>query len=190
MVSPRHAAARETAEWPADATAIDAARSFLHGLTGAAFAVACDSDADGLAAAAIVERAAQMLGGVPHILPARRGEHVHRQSMQARIRTLKPASLIVVDMGSRPDPILPDTPTLIVDHHHASRGVPPGAVVVNGFDRPPVAPSSVLAYVICRTVPGVENTGWLRSIAVGECRPRSPPMSRSSASRRVPRCTR
>lgn len=38
----------------------------------------------------------------------------------------------------------------------AARDVPPGAAVVNGFDRPPVAPSSVLAYVVCRTTHGLD----------------------------------
>ena len=153
-----------TASWPADATRLDEARSFLHSARGATVVIASDSDVDGLTGATIFERAVTACNGVPFVVLARRGEHVHRDSMRRRILTRRPGRLIVVDMGSRPEPILPAIPTLIVDHHEATRGYPPGAVVVNGFDRPPVAPSSVLAHVICRVCPAVRNTGWLAAL--------------------------
>ncbi len=164
MPSTGEALAEEGLDWPADAAAIAQARSFLRFAARRATVVASDSDVDGLAAAVIVERALTALGGAPHVLPARRGEHVHHSNMLGRIRALGPSCLIVVDMGSRPQPILPGTPTLIVDHHHAAAGVPPGAVVVNGYDRQPVAPSSVLAHVVCRTVPGDDSRAWLAAL--------------------------
>lgn len=164
LTVPLQAAPRATADWPADAAAVEAARAFLARAAGRVVAVACDSDVDGLAAAVIVERTLAGLGASPQVVPARRGEHVHRQSMQARLLALTPSSLVVVDMGSRPEPILRDIPTLIVDHHHAARGLPPDAVIVNGFDRPPAAPSSVLAYVVCRTIGRIEKSAWLGAL--------------------------
>ncbi len=164
MPSTREEFAEEEPDWPADAAVIAQARSLLRFAARNATVVACDSDVDGLAAAVIVERALTTLGGAPHVLPAARGEHVHHPDMLRRIHALRPSCLIVVDMGSRPQPILPGTPTLIVDHHHAAAGVPPGAVVVNGYDRQPAAPSSVLAHVVCRTFPGNESGAWLAAL--------------------------
>lgn len=150
--------------WPADVSAIAAAQRFLERSGRSLTAIACDSDVDGLASAVILERALAALDGESRVLPARRGEHVHRSSMKSRIRATGASRLLVADMGSRPEPILPDTPTLIIDHHHAAAGVPPGAIVVNGYDRPPVAPSSVLAFVVCRGIATIAGSGWLAEL--------------------------
>lgn len=155
---------RKPGKWPAEAGSIEAARAFLHGTRGSSTVIACDSDVDGLASAVIVERAVNAIGGIPSVLPVRRGEHVHHREMKRRIEALDPQHLVVLDMGSRPQGILPGLPTLVVDHHYAGAGLPPGAVVVNGYDREPVAPTSVLAYVVCRTISGIESSAWLAAL--------------------------
>jgi single-stranded-DNA-specific exonuclease len=147
-------------EWPADVEAIDAARRFVDECSGRVV-VAAHNDADGLSAAVIAMRALAARGVDVQPLPSRRGEHVHHAAMHARIAALEPNALIVADMGSRPAPIIPGLPTLLVDHHDASAGTPPGAVVLNGFDREPVATASVLMYLACRHLPGMESAAWL-----------------------------
>ena len=67
-------------------------------------------------------------------------------------------------MGTRTGAIIPGLPTLVVIHHSAYGGVPDEVLVVNGYDREPVAPSSVLAHVICRGLPGNENSAWLAAL--------------------------
>ena len=148
------------AEWPADAEAIAAGRSFLDGCSGCVV-IAAHNDADGLSAAVIVLRALAARGIAAKPLIAKRGEHVHQEAMQRRIAALTPDALIVVDMGTRPGPILKGLRTLIIDHHDGTAGAPEGAVIVNGYDREPVAPSSVLAYVLCRHIPEVQRSAWL-----------------------------
>lgn len=71
-----------TGSWPAAATRLDEARAFLHDATGARVVIASDSDVDGLTSAAIFERPVEACNGVPLVVPARRGEHVHRDSMR------------------------------------------------------------------------------------------------------------
>lgn len=152
------------AGWPVAPAAIEAARDFLRSATGQV-ALACDSDVDGLSAAVIVERTVQALGAAAVVLPVRRGEHVHGAAMISRISAAGPDRLIVLDMGSRPEPILPGLPTLVIDHHDARGGLPPGAVVVNGYDRPPVAPASVLAFTVCRPLHhALESSAWLAAL--------------------------
>jgi single-stranded-DNA-specific exonuclease len=160
-----------SAEWPVDTSSIDAARDFLRRTAGALTVVACDSDVDGLTSAVIVERAVNARGGTVCIVPVRRGEHIHHPLMRGRIERLRPQRLVVLDMGSRPQAILPELPTLVLDHHDASAGGPPGALVVNGYDRPPVAPTSVLAYIVCRTIPSLQRSAWLGALgAVADLR--------------------
>jgi len=147
-------------EWPADAEALAAAARFIDECSSPVV-VASHNDADGLSGAVIVLRALAARGIAAEPMPSRRGEHVHRDPMRGRIAALAPRALIVVDMGTRPGSILPGVPTLIVDHHDATGGVPPDALIVNGYDREPVASSSVLAYLVCRQVPGLERSAWL-----------------------------
>jgi hypothetical protein len=150
--------------WPADQGTIEAAQQFLQGCNGRRVVVACDSDVDGLTSAVIIERALASLGSEVSVLPVRRGEHVHSPAMRERILAQDPQRLVVLDMGSRPEAVFPRIPTLIVDHHDATKGLPPGALVVNGFDRKPVAPTSVLAFVVAEVVPGPRETGWLAAL--------------------------
>jgi single-stranded-DNA-specific exonuclease len=150
-------------EWPADAEAIGAARRFLDSCSGRVV-IASHNDADGLSSAVIVMRALAARGIAAEPLPARRGEHVHRDAMRTRIDALAPDALVVVDMGSRPAPIVNGLPTLVIDHHDATAGTPPGAVLLNGYDREPVAPSSVLAFLACRHLPTVERCAWLAAL--------------------------
>lgn len=160
--------------WPADAGIIEAAREFVE-TAPAPVVVASHNDVDdGLAAAVIVLRALETRA-VPAVpLPAKRGEHVHRDSMRARIRALRPGSLIVLDVGSRSGPILAGVPTLVIDHHVPS-GIPDDTLLVNGFDREPVAPASVRAYAVCRSLPGVVETAWIAALgAIADLRTASP----------------
>ena len=150
--------------WPADRGKILEAQEFVRECGGQRVTVACDSDVDGLASAVIIERLLHSIDAEASVLPVRRGEHVHRDSMQARIRDESPARLVVLDMGSRPQSILPGLPTLIIDHHDATNGVPPGAVVLNGFDSPPVAPTSVLASVVAAGLAETEHSKWLGAL--------------------------
>jgi hypothetical protein len=143
---------------------VDAARAFLQSSGGQSIAIACDSDVDGLTSAVLAERAAAALGARPVVLPVRRGEHAHRDSMRQRIANSGAARLIVLDMGSRPEPILPGVSTLLIDHHAASAGFPPGAIVVNGFDDSPVPTTSVLTFAVTRFIDGMARHAWLAAL--------------------------
>jgi hypothetical protein len=149
--------------WPADHAAIAAAKRFV-AAASARVVVASHNDVDGLSAAVIMTRTLAAAGAAVQVLPGRRGEHVHQDAMRHRIAACRPDSLVVVDMGTRYGPIIPGLPTLVVDHHSAKGGVPDGVLLVNGYDREPIAPSSVLAHVICQDLPGNENSAWLAAL--------------------------
>ncbi len=126
--------------------------------------VASHNDVDGLASLIILSRALTACGSEPLPLPGRRGEHVHQDGMRDRMRALEPDALVVLDMGSRSEPILEGVPTLVIDHHVPRGGGPRGALFVNGYDREPVAPTSVLAWAVCRDLPGIASSAWLAAL--------------------------
>ena len=145
-------------EWPVAAMVLARARRFLEGCAGQRTVVACDSDVDGLSSAVILERGLERHRAQATVVPIRRGEQVHSESMRARILRVSPSRLVVTDMGSGPASIVAGLPTLVVDHHNASAGVPPDALVLNGWDREPVATSSVLAFLVAGAP---EEDAWL-----------------------------
>lgn len=140
---------------------MEAGRAFLRSAARGRTVLACDRDVDGLSAAVLVRRALARLGAsAAMVLPASKGEHVHRDALRARIRALSPESLVVLDMGSRGEPILPGLPTLLIDHHQPS-GFPPGAVVVSGYGHEPVASTSLLALELVRPLVPADDLAWL-----------------------------
>lgn len=150
-------------DWPVDTSVLEAARRFLT-TPRASVVVACHSDVDGLTSALIVKRVLTAQNVRVHVVIARRGEHIHSPSMRDRAVAIKADALVVTDMGSRAAPVGVQIPTLIIDHHDAARGLPTDALTVNGYDREPVAPSSLLAYSIGRTLPGGERSCWLAAL--------------------------
>ncbi len=105
--------------------------------------VFCHFDADGLAAGAVAGRALARLGYRDvRVEPSGRGESAFGDAARARIAALAPAALVVTDLGVKASGVLPDVPTLYVDHHQPD-GVPGGgAVVVSGYAWEPVPNSS------------------------------------------------
>ena len=150
--------------WPADRQALERGRAFLLEVGGQPATLVCDSDVDGLASAVIVERTLERRGASVQVLPVHRGEHAHSDSVRQRVAGTAPAAVVVVDLGSRPAPLGYGVPTLIIDHHHAVGGVPADALVVNGYNREPVAPAAVLAYLLCQPLAGIGDSAWLAAL--------------------------
>ncbi|MDI1477321.1 hypothetical protein [Polyangium sp. y55x31] len=147
--------------WPADPAAMEAGRALVRAHARGRFVLVPDGDVDGLSAGALAFRALERLGAeVVPVLPGK-GEHVHTDALRARIAAAKPDALVVLDMGSRGEPILPGLPTLLVDHHAPTSGFPPGATVVSAFGHPPVAATSLLAWHLFRDVADVRDSAWL-----------------------------
>lgn len=152
-----------SSSWPVDAQQLEAARAFLRRPYDLV-ALACHSDADGLCGGLILKRLLEAHRIPTAVVISARGEHIHATSMRRKVMDTCADALVVVDMGTRAAPISVGLPTLVVDHHDDSGGVPPDALVVNGFGRPPVATSSVLAYALAAEVPGADQWCWIGAL--------------------------
>ncbi len=127
-----------------------------------------DADADGLPAAALLVRALHAVG-YPHVTTEarRKFENAWMPEVHARLAALHPQALLVVDLGARPDVVLPGVPTLLIDHH-APFGTPPGAVLLTSYGTEPTATSGLLALWCAQAIAPdkAHELQWLAGISL------------------------
>ncbi len=136
-----------------------------------------DSDADGLPAAALLVRALHAAGYGNTTAEVRlKHESAWNPHVLDRIRARNPEALLLTDLGSRPDPLLPGVPTLLLDHH-APTGTPPGATLLTGYGTAPIAPdgtsnqkeiptTGLLAFWCALAIAPAEAPAWLWLAAI------------------------
>jgi hypothetical protein len=122
-----------------------AARAFVQALGGFApgrpALIVSHFDADGLSAAAILARA---LPGA-EVRITGKGETPWEPGFADELRARAPGGLIVADLGTRADAILPGCPTVVIDHHLPT-GTPDGATTISGNGLDPEPTSALLAW--------------------------------------------
>lgn len=114
-----------------------------------------DRDVDGLASGAILERTLVLLGldkDLISVYTIRKGGRLDDDVSRRAMAAYKPAFIFVLDHGSQQSPPLIDAPhrAIVIDHHYAKENAhPQDALLVTADNRPPVATSSLLTYLIC-----------------------------------------
>lgn len=126
--------------------------------------ILCHSDADGLASGAILLRAFERLG-FAHVtsLVTGRGENAWGASVRERLATTAPGALVVADLGSRAEPLLPGIPTLLIDHHHPD-GTPPGGTLISGYGWEPIPNASLLAFWLAADLVPADDLLWIAAV--------------------------
>ena len=102
-------------------------------------------DADGLTAAAILIRALRRAGREAVSVVVGKGESPWDPGGADRLAAHEPGGLIVADLGTRADPVLPGCPTLVIDHH-VPTGEPRDAVTISGNGLDPEPTTALLAW--------------------------------------------
>lgn len=127
--------------------------------------ILCDSDCDGLPAGALLVRALRMAGySQVTIESKRKGESAWNPEVIARLNAREPEALFVLDLGSRAEALLPEVPTLLIDHHLPG-GVPPGAELMTGYGTDPTPTTGLLVYWCVRGLLPPEQHQSLRWLA-------------------------
>lgn len=151
-------------------------RRFLDALPAdAPLGVLCHSDADGLAAGAVLARGLGRAfpGRTVHTLATGKVGNAWAEETRARLRALvpTPAALLVTDLGVRGEPVLGETPTFFIDHHRPGGGLTPEAAaadpnIVTGYGLEPTPCSSLLALLCIGALdPGAgETLDWIAAI--------------------------
>ncbi len=102
-------------------------------------------DADGLSAAAILVRALTRAGWASIPLVVGKGESPWDGELAARIRAQEPGGLILADLGTRAEAVLPGCPTVVIDHH-VPTGEPRDAITISGNGLSPEPTTALLAW--------------------------------------------
>ena len=138
----------------------------------AAPAILCHDDADGLSAGAILAHAFTRAGhDTPRPRIVGRGEGAWSAELRAELTRGAPIDgLVVTDLGVEGGPILPGTPTILIDHHvPRSQPAEPETTVVTGHADTPAPTSSLLAFACAQALIGHEAAGdlaWLAAIGL------------------------
>lgn len=141
-------------------------RAFVERLVpDAPVGVLCHSDADGLPSGAILVRALQQRGHtvIPDVTG--KGENAWSASVRERLAARKLQALVVADLGSRDQAIVPHVPTLLIDHHRPE-GTPPGATLITGYGQEPTPTAGLLAFLCSQAVAHVDDLEWLAAISL------------------------
>jgi single-stranded DNA-specific DHH superfamily exonuclease len=128
-------------------------------------AVLSHFDADGLGAAAILVRALRQAGRSAEPVVIGKTASPWEEGTRSHLATLKPAGLIVVDLGTRPEPVLPGCPTLVIDHH-VPTGEPQGAVTISGNGLDPEPTSALLAWWAAGALGDQSDLLWLAAVGL------------------------
>ena len=128
--------------------------------------VLCHSDADGLCAGVILCRALERAGRSRiQLLATGKGESAWSSGTLERLSSTGLEALFVLDLGSRPKPIFPGVPTLLIDHHR-SLGVPPAAVLISSYKWRPSPCTSDLAFWLGASLADVGDLDWLAATGI------------------------
>lgn len=141
------------------------AAAFAGAVAGAAGPVFVLShfDADGLAAAAILVRALRAAGREARPVIVGKGESPWDERLRDRLGT--PALLVVADLGTRSDPVLPGVPTVVIDHH-VPTGTPEGATTISGNGLDPEPTSALLAWWAATGLGDQDDLLWLAALGL------------------------
>ena len=122
-------------------------------------------DADGLGAAAILIRSLRRAGWTAEPVVIGKTGSPWEADTRNRLLTLGPAGLVVADLGTRAEPVLPGCPTLVIDHH-VPMGEPQGAVTISGNGLDPEPSSALLAWWAAGAVGDQSDLLWLAAIGL------------------------
>ncbi len=126
--------------------------------------VFCHFDADGLAAGAVLGRGLPRLGFTNvQVVPSERGESAFSGEARTRIAALQPHALIVTDLGVNHAGVLPDLPTLYIDHH-LPVGEPSDATIISGYGWDPIPNSAWMAYELLCPFADIEDLAWIAAV--------------------------
>jgi single-stranded-DNA-specific exonuclease len=124
------------------------------------------NDADGLASAAIITRSLEGIGRPSWVRVLGRGENPWAGGTAAELRASRAGGLIVADLGARLEPIVPGTPTVIIDHHVRSEGHAEGVTVLSGYGLKPTPSSSLIALWCAQALGDTEKLLWLAALGL------------------------
>ncbi len=94
-----------------------------------------------------------------------KGETPWDESVAAKLAEIGPGGLILTDLGTRAQPVLPGCATIVIDHHLPT-GEPEGAVTISGNGLSPEPTSALLAWWACQALGANDDLLWLAALGL------------------------
>ncbi len=125
-----------------------------------------DSDADGVTAGVVWQRAMEQLGFTDvKRLSATRERNAFAPETKTIIAAEKPDFLFVMDLGSQPQKIVENVPTCFIDHHR-----PGGALsvdtLISAYTWNPVPNTSLIVYDLFSALTDLSQYDWIAAIGI------------------------
>lgn len=123
-----------------------------------------DSDADGVTAGVVLQRALERSGyeSIARLAPDRE-RNAWTESNRASIAAHNPERLFVLDLGSNAEEVIEGVPTCFVDHHRPE-GSPPGSTLISGYAWQPIPNTSLMIWDLCRELTDISDQLWVAAI--------------------------
>jgi len=123
-----------------------------------------DSDADGVTAGVLWQRAMERLGfqNLTRLAPDRE-RNAWTPSNRATLSALKPQKLFVMDLGAQPEQVLEGVPTCFIDHHRPE-GVHPDDTLISAYSWEPIPNTSLLIYELCEGMVDLSDLEWVATV--------------------------
>lgn len=123
-----------------------------------------DTDADGLAAGALWQRAMERMGytNCVRVLPGRERNAWNAEN-RAKIAAQSPEFLFVLDLGSQATAVIEGISTCFIDHHRPE-GVPPGDTLISAYSWDPIPCTSLMVYQVAGALVGLSDLDWIAAI--------------------------
>lgn len=92
-----------------------------------------DSDADGVTAGVVLQRALERSGfeSVQRVIPDRE-RNAWTEANRRRVREHNPHALFGLDLGASSEPVIENVSTCFIDHHRPE-GIPPNATLISAY---------------------------------------------------------
>jgi single-stranded-DNA-specific exonuclease len=142
-----------------------ALRAFLDGCAKDARIVCLhDSDADGVSAGVLWQRAMERLGYKNLVrISADRERNAWSESNRKAVADLQPERLFVLDLGAQPTQVLAGVPTCFVDHHKPD-GVAPDDTLITAYPWDKIPNTSLLIYGLFEGLADLSDLEWVAAI--------------------------
>jgi single-stranded-DNA-specific exonuclease len=123
-----------------------------------------DTDADGIAAGAVWQRAMERIeySNLARVVPDRERSAWTPENMR-RVAEQKPESLFVMDLGSQPQAVVPDVRTCFIDHHRPG-GALASDTLISAYTWQPVPNTSLIVYDLFSPLAHLEDLDWVAAI--------------------------
>jgi single-stranded-DNA-specific exonuclease len=123
-----------------------------------------DSDADGVCAGVLWQRALERLNysDVQRLIPDRE-RNAWTKNNRALVEAAQPQALWVLDLGSQSAKVLNAVPTCFVDHHRPE-GCPPGDTLISAYDWEPIPNTSLMIYEVAKPLTDLSDLDWIAAV--------------------------